>query len=102
MDGFERVMHIAELPPGQMRLVVVGGVEVVVANVNGAFRAFSNVCSHEEGPLSDGELDGETVICPWHYSRFDVTTGEAVDGVADGPIRVFEVRVSGEDVEVKI
>jgi nitrite reductase/ring-hydroxylating ferredoxin subunit len=102
MNGFVTVMKTSELPPGQMRLVLVKGMEIVVANVGGGFRAFGNLCPHEEGPLCEGELDGDTVVCPWHYSRFDTLTGEVIDGVADAPIRTYEVRVSGENVDVRV
>jgi nitrite reductase/ring-hydroxylating ferredoxin subunit len=55
---------------------------------------------HEEGPLVEGELDGDVVTCPWHFTEFNVLTGEVLEGLTDEPIPVYEVRVEGDDVQV--
>jgi nitrite reductase/ring-hydroxylating ferredoxin subunit len=101
MGEFTRVLSTTDLPPGEMRAVTVGGEEVAVANVDGAFCAFSNFCSHEGGPLAEGELDGDIVTCPWHFTRFNIRTGEVVDGVTDDPIPVYPVEVRDGEVWVK-
>jgi 3-phenylpropionate/trans-cinnamate dioxygenase ferredoxin component len=93
-------LKVPDVPPGAMRLVGDDGSEIVVANVDGQFCAFGNVCPHEGGPLVEGELDGDGVICPWHFTRFDVRTGEAIEGVTDEPIPVYEVTVEGDQVLV--
>ncbi len=72
MAEFETVAKASEVVPGEMKLVEVGGDEVVIANVNGEFFAFSDTCTHEGGPLSDGELEGDIVTCPWHFTPFNV------------------------------
>ena len=100
MTDFLSVLKVAELPLGEMKLVDVDGSEVIVANIDGQFCAFSNICPHEEAPLEDGELEGNVLTCPWHFTRFNVRTGEAIDGVTDEPIAVYEVRVEGNDVQV--
>ncbi len=101
MPEFIRVLSTAELPAGEMRIVDLDGEEVVVANVGGAFCAFSNLCTHEGGPLGEGELDGDVVTCPWHYTRFNVRTGEVIDGVTDEAVPVFDVEVDGGEVKVR-
>jgi nitrite reductase/ring-hydroxylating ferredoxin subunit len=101
MGGFVKVLRADELSPGGMRLVNVGGAEVVIANVGGTYCAFSNFCTHEQGPLVEGELEGEVVTCPWHFTRFNVRTGEVVDGVTDEPVPIYAVRVAGGEVEVE-
>lgn len=100
MTDFASVLKTSDIAPGEMKLVTVDGAEIVVANVNGGFCAFGNLCPHEEGPLVEGELDGDSVICPWHFTRFDVRTGEALEGLTDEPIPVYEVRVEADDVQV--
>jgi nitrite reductase/ring-hydroxylating ferredoxin subunit len=95
------VLPAADVAPGEMKLVDVAGEAVVVANVAGRFCAFGNVCPHEEGPLVEGELDGNIVTCPWHFTQFDVFTGEVVDGLTDEPIPVYAVEVAGGELRIR-
>src|SRR5262249_55765741 len=81
--GFVRVASTDEIPAGRLKLVDVNGDRVAVANVGGSFYAFSDECTHDGGPLSDGDLEGEVVTCPWHFSRFNVRTGEIVESPAE-------------------
>ncbi len=100
MPEFVWVLKAGELVPGEMKVVTVAGTEVVLTEVDGKLCAFRNLCPHEEGPLSEGTLEGKIVTCPWHFSRFDVTTGEIIDGVTDDNLTIYEVRLSGDNVEV--
>ncbi len=88
---------LADLSPGQSRTVYLAGQQVALFNVDGTLYALSNRCSHARGPLSQGvvECDGETrvVTCPWHYARFDLASGQVVDGVASAPVPVYAVEV---------
>jgi chaperonin GroES len=82
--------------------VKVDGDEVVIANVDGEYFAFSNTCTHEGGPLSDGELEGDIVTCPWHFTPFNVKTGEAQEGgMTDDPVPTYEVRLSRGDIQIR-
>ncbi len=102
MAEFQTVAKASEVAPGEMKLVEVGGEEVVIANVGGEYFAFSNTCTHEGGPLSDGELEGDIVTCPWHFTPFNVRTGEALEGgVTDDPIPTYVVRLEGDDIQVR-
>lgn len=89
----ENQFHAAELAPGQARLVHLDGVPVAVFNVDGSFFATQNNCTHVGGPLSEGALHGSTVICPWHGSCFNVTTGEVECGPAKKSLQTFVVTV---------
>lgn len=100
MTEFSSVLKISDLAEGQMKTVDVCGTEIVVANVEGTFCAFGSICPHEEAPLVDGEIDAGAVVCPWHFTRFDLRTGEALEGLTDQPIPVYEVRVERDDVQV--
>jgi len=102
MADFESVLKTSALSPGEMKAVTVAGTQVVVANVDGRFCAFGGICPHEEGPLAEGELDGDVVTCPWHFTEFNVLTGEALEGVTDEPIPVYDVRIEGDDVQVAV
>ncbi|MFY9578601.1 MAG: non-heme iron oxygenase ferredoxin subunit [Gaiellaceae bacterium] len=100
MADFVKVAETSEIPAGRLKLVDVGGTRVAVANVDGSFAAFSDECTHDGGPLSEGDLDGEIVTCPWHFSRFNVRTGEIVDSPAEEPVTVYEVKVEGDAIYV--
>ena len=102
MAEFQTVARASEVTPGEMKLVDVDGDEVVIANVDGQYFAFSNTCAHEGGPLVEGELDGDTVTCPWHSTPFNVRTGEAQEGgVTDDPVPTYEVHLEGDDIQIK-
>jgi nitrite reductase/ring-hydroxylating ferredoxin subunit len=100
-DGFVPVAKASELQPGQMKWVAVNGERRVLANVQGAFYAISDVCGHRNAPLSRGKLQGYLIECPLHFAQFDLRTGELVNGPVSTPIPVYEVRVEGETVYVK-
>ncbi len=102
MAEFQKVARASEMAPGEMKLVEVDGDEVVIANVDGEYFAFSNTCTHEGGPLVEGELDGDIVTCPWHSTPFNVRTGEALEGgVTDDPVSVYQVRLEGDDLQIR-
>ena len=99
-SGFVTVAAVSEVAEGEMKIVCDG--RVVVANAEGRFHAFGNICPHAEGPLGEGFLDGLVVECPWHNGQWDITTGRGLTAFATADIPVFEVRVVGDDVEVKL
>lgn len=99
-DQFLKVATLSELSPGSMKGVVVGREEILLTNVSGHIYACSDVCTHEDGLLSEGDLDGVEVQCPVHGAIFNVTTGEVAAPPAGANIRVFEVRIEGQDVLV--
>ncbi len=102
MAEYETVAKASEVALGEMKLVDVNGEEVVIANVDGKYFAFSNSCTHEGGPLVEGELIGDIVTCPWHFTPFNVKTGEAQEGgVTDDPVPVYEVRLEGDDIQIR-
>src|SRR5215470_18137890 len=82
------------------KLVEVAGQSIAVFNIAGRYYAISNTCPHRGGPLAEGTVTGEEVICPWHGSRFDIKTGAVKAPPAQKGVQSFPVRVSGEDLEV--
>jgi nitrite reductase (NADH) small subunit len=79
MDGTVRIGRAADVPPGEGRVMEAAGRSFAVFNVDGAFYAIDNTCSHRGGPLGEGDLDGTVVTCPWHAWRWDVTSGANVN-----------------------
>jgi 3-phenylpropionate/trans-cinnamate dioxygenase ferredoxin subunit len=84
------------------KLVEAGGLRIAVFNVGGSYYAIENACPHRGGPLADGMMAGEEVICPWHGSRFNVKTGAVLTPPARQSVKSFPVRVTGDDVEVEV
>src|SRR5881628_2918512 len=102
MAGFVKVAKMAEIAPGQARMVEVNDKEIALFNVDGSFYAIDNACTHVGGPLSEGELDGPRVTCGWHGSIFNVTTGEVLGPPAARGVTRYNTRVEVDDVEVEV
>jgi nitrite reductase (NADH) small subunit len=97
-----RLCSLAAAPvEGQVAEAEVEGRAFCLANVNGELSALDNVCPHREGPLGQGWLEGDTVVCPWHSWMFHVKTGVS-EYPANERVAVFPLRVDGEDVLVDI
>ena len=102
MAKWVRLCGLAEAPSvGQVAEAEVEGVSVCLANVNGELSALDNVCPHRQGPLGQGWLEGEVVICPWHSWAFHAKTGLA-EYPAEERVDAFPLRLEGEDVLVDI
>ena len=100
MAEFVTVAKTSDIEPGQMILVEVDDEDVAVANVNGEYYAFGAECPHAGGPLEEGEVEGNIVVCPWHGAEFDMTTGEALTMPASDSISTYKVRVDGEEIQL--
>jgi len=100
-EGCVKVGQAVEFPVSSLKKVVFGGEDVLVANVGGKLYAIPNTCTHRGGPLDEGELEGNIVICPWHGGQFDVTTGKVVGPPPTKDEILFDVRVEGSDVMLK-
>jgi 3-phenylpropionate/trans-cinnamate dioxygenase ferredoxin component len=101
---FVRLAGLAELEPDQGLRVELGDEEAValVLSDDGDVHAVIDVCSHEDYPLSEGWVEDHTIECALHGSRFDLRTGEPDSPPAVRPVRIFRVRVEGEDVLVDL
>jgi nitrite reductase (NADH) small subunit len=99
--GFVKIANKAELPPaGEAREFACGEKMVCVANVGGTISAMDNVCLHRGGPLGQGVIDGDKIVCPWHGWQFNAQTGEAGHNPA-AKVKVYPIKVEGEDVMVE-
>lgn len=102
VDQFVTVAKVAGTPPGTISVHEVRGVRIALCNVNGRFYAIDDVCTHDGGPLDQGELQGQLVECPRHGAKFDVTSGRAVVLPAVRPVKTYAVQVVGDDVKVDV
>ncbi|HEV3194631.1 MAG TPA: non-heme iron oxygenase ferredoxin subunit [Candidatus Cybelea sp.] len=96
------VAKLSEIAPGTTRRVVLNSVEILLCNVDGKVYAIEDVCTHDGGPLDQGTLEGESVVCPRHGATFDVRTGDALTLPAVIPLMTFDVTVQGDDVFVDV
>ena len=99
---FVTAAKASEIPVGQFKELVVQGKAILLCHTAEGFYAIDNACTHDDGPLGDGWLDGQAIECPRHGARFDVTTGKVVCLPAAVPINAYRVRVDGDDVKVNI
>lgn len=100
--NFARIASINDVQEGKPFCAAVGDKKIAVFKIGGAYYAMNNVCSHAGGPLCDGALDGKTIECPWHGSKFDATTGNVLAGPAAAPQETYEVKIEGGEVLIKI
>ncbi|MCA1684627.1 MAG: non-heme iron oxygenase ferredoxin subunit [Planctomycetia bacterium] len=102
MAEFVKVASRAELPPGGKKLADVDGRAIALFNVDGSYYAIDDVCTHDGGPLAEGEFRGCEVECPRHGARFDVRTGKALGFPAFEPVTTHRVEARGEDLYVAV
>ena len=98
------VCKLDELGAGEMRLLEADGRKIGVFNCGGDLLAIEDRCSHDDGPLAEGEFDAAscTVECPRHGSLFDLRTGRPKTLPAYQPVETFEVRVDGDEVKLEL
>jgi nitrite reductase/ring-hydroxylating ferredoxin subunit len=102
-EDWVRVAGTADVPENSVIGVRVGDRDIALYHLpGGEFRATDNVCTHEYAQLSDGWLEDGEIECPLHAARFDVRTGKALCAPAEVDLPVFEVRVEGNDILVKL
>jgi 3-phenylpropionate/trans-cinnamate dioxygenase ferredoxin component len=99
------VCSLADLPAGEMRIIEADGRKIGVFHcADGELRAIEDRCSHDDGPLAEGEFDSDacTVECPRHGSLFDIRTGKPKTLPAYRPVDTFEVRVEDDEVKLEL
>jgi 3-phenylpropionate/trans-cinnamate dioxygenase ferredoxin subunit len=96
------VAKVSDIAPGTTRRVFVDSTELLLCNVGGTIYAIEDVCTHDGGPLDQGTLEGESVVCPRHGATFDVRTGDALTLPAVMPLMTFEVSIADDDVFVDV
>ena len=92
----------SEINDGEMKAFDVDDLTIAVAKVGGKVYAFGDTCTHQQCPLSDGDLEETTVTCPCHGSQFDVTSGAVLEGPAEDPVASYPVTVSDDSIQVEI
>ncbi|MBI5880422.1 MAG: non-heme iron oxygenase ferredoxin subunit [Chloroflexi bacterium] len=102
MPAFHKVAKTADVKDGQAKVVEIGDTRVLLCKVEGRICAIADICTHDGGPLGEGDLDGHEIICPRHGARFDVRTGAVLSFPAIMPVDAYPVMVDGDDVLVDV
>ena len=102
MADWVRVAATGDVAEGEFKALAAGSERIVLCNVEGDLHALEDRCSHEDLPLSNGELEGDEFLCIHHGARFDVCSGRALCLPALRPVKTFEVEVRDDDVFVRV
>lgn len=101
MSEFVRVGRVEDIPPGERIWHDFDYETVIVLNVDGEFYCIADLCSHDDGPLGDGPVEGFSIQCPRHGACFDVRTGAVLALPATSPIPTYRVKVENGDVFIE-
>src|SRR5512143_1428611 len=100
MSEFVVVAKADEIEEGKVKVVRVGDMPIGLTKIEGEFFAFADVCTHDDGPVAEGELDEYIIECPRHGAKFDIRTGKVKQLPAVVPIPIYAVKVEGDTVLV--
>jgi 3-phenylpropionate/trans-cinnamate dioxygenase ferredoxin subunit len=99
---FYRIANVNDVPEGERLFFELEGQRIVLFAMNGEFLATGDVCTHDGGPVGEGELVGEEIICPRHGARFNIRSGKVISMPAVSDIPVYPVKIRGGFIEVGI
>jgi 3-phenylpropionate/trans-cinnamate dioxygenase ferredoxin subunit len=102
MAEFVKVARVSEVPDPGKQVLEIDDRFVVLFHVGGEFFCLDDRCTHDDGPLGEGDLCDHTIACPRHGAKFDIRDGRALTMPATEPTAVHDVRVDGDDVFVRI
>jgi 3-phenylpropionate/trans-cinnamate dioxygenase ferredoxin subunit len=102
MPRYIAVALCADLPESSVRCVEVDGRRIALFHLNGRYFALADACTHRGGPLSEGRVEDDEVVCPWHGARFDIRTGRVTGQPAIEDVATFQTRVVGGEIEVEL
>jgi len=100
-----KLLNIAktkDVSPGQAAAFTIEGKKIALFNVEGTYYAIGDTCTHRGGPLSEGEVQGVKVTCPWHGADFDLRTGAVLGPPAPKGVPSYKVVVEGDDIKVEV
>jgi 3-phenylpropionate/trans-cinnamate dioxygenase ferredoxin subunit len=102
MSKIVRVATTDEMANQSAKCIEVDGEKVALFKVEGAFHALSDTCTYRGGPLSEGDVEGAEVTCPWHGAKFDLRTGAVVGPPARTGVKSYPVTVMGRNIEIEL
>ncbi|MER3457470.1 MAG: biphenyl 2,3-dioxygenase [Chloroflexota bacterium] len=100
MTEWIKIAEIGEIGPGERKFFDIDGEPAALFNVDGQYYAIADVCTHDDGPVAEGVLDGYAIECPRHGARFDIRTGAVLSFPAIVPIPTYQVKVAEDGIYV--
>jgi nitrite reductase (NADH) small subunit len=97
-----KIAKTKTVPPGQAAAFTIEGQKIALFNVEGTYYAIGDTCTHRGGPLSEGDVQGTRVTCPWHGADFDLKTGAVLGPPAQKGVPSYKVVVEGDDIKVEV
>ncbi len=97
-----KVAKTGEVPEGGGIAVEAAGRTIALFCVEGKYYAIDDTCTHRGGPLSEGEVEGTQVTCPWHGASFELTSGAVLGPPAPSGVACYKVEVKGEDIQIEL
>ena len=101
MSNYTKAARAADVPAGGSLLVRMNGRKIVLFNVGGNYYALDNSCPHSDGPICEGRVEGDKVICPRHSWEFDIKSGRAKD-VSGYRIRTYPLKLDGDEILIEV
>lgn len=102
MSEFVKAAKVGDVPDPGKQLIEIDDRLVVLFHVDGKFHCIDDVCTHDDGPLGEGRLDGYSIACPRHGAKFDIRDGRALTMPATEDTTAHEVRVEGDSVFIRL
>ncbi|MCH8029448.1 MAG: non-heme iron oxygenase ferredoxin subunit [Candidatus Dadabacteria bacterium] len=102
MGKLIEVAKTGDIETGDGIMVEVEDKSIAIFNLDGEFFAIDNTCTHRGGPLSQGDIDGDVVTCPWHGAEFNVKSGDVVSSPAPKGVSTYRVEVEGDTIKIEI
>ena len=99
---FLDVCAIDDLPLGERMFIQIGEVPVVIMNVNDEIFGIEDVCTHDDGPLGEGEIEDDEIICPRHGARFNLRTGEVLTLPAVMGVKTYQIKIEGDRILIGV
>ena len=99
---FHAVAKTADLDDGEAIQVIVGKKEIAIYNLEGEYYATDDICTHAYASLADGYVEGDSIECPLHGGCFSIKTGKALTPPVTEDLKVYEVKIDGEDILVGV
>jgi len=101
-DDFMAVANLSDFPVNGVLPLEVGGRYIVLVKIEQGLYCLDDVCTHDGGPLGEGDLQGHCLVCPRHGAQFDVRNGQAVTMPATEPTSTHQVRIEGDQILVRL
>jgi 3-phenylpropionate/trans-cinnamate dioxygenase ferredoxin component len=102
MPNWIKTLKVADVAEGQARVFEADGQRIAICHAEGQLYAIDDLCTHDGGPLGEGEIEGHCIVCPRHYAKFDICTGKAVTLPAVGYVATYPVKSEGDEIVVDI